>query len=93
MNLREQYKNKIDELSSKNFNNDQKILAKSMIDLAPEKELGNWFQFIIQKVKLGFRFDVAPEVFQGSISLLNENENMYICNKNIPERERERVIF
>ncbi len=78
MGLREEYKNKIDELSSKTFNQDQKDLAKSMLDKAPDEELTNWFQLIIQKVKTGFRFDAAPEVFQNSVSLLVEDEKKRI---------------
>lgn len=78
MNIKELYKNKIDELSSKTFSKDQKDLAKAMIEAAPEAEVGNWYQFIIQKVKLGFTFDAAPEVFQGAISLVKENKELGI---------------
>lgn len=78
MSLKEQYKQKIDVLSSKSFNQDQKDLAKKMIDAAPEKEVQDWFQLIIQKVKLGFTFDSAPEVFQGAISLVHENKELGI---------------
>lgn len=78
MNLKEQYKNQIDELSSKSFNKDQKELAKRILDAAPENEVDKWFQLLIQKVKLGFTFDSAPEVFQGAISLLEEDKSRRI---------------
>ncbi|MCR8613405.1 MAG: site-specific DNA-methyltransferase [Mycoplasma sp.] len=93
MNLREEYKKKIDELAKANFNKDQKKLAKDMLDKADDHELTNWYQLIIQRVKKGFVFDAAPEVFQGSVSILSENVDKRInVNDEVFEDENKLII-
>ena len=76
-NLLENYCKKIDELAPATFNEDQKILAKKILEKADEKDLQNIFQMLIQRIKIGFTFDVAPtcqKEDEESVALLRKDE-------------------
>ncbi|QNM93471.1 type III restriction endonuclease subunit M [Mycoplasma sp. Pen4] len=63
--LLKDYLDKVDKLLPTEFNNDQKELVKLMLELVNEKQpnnLQNAYQFLINRIKLGFRFDAAPDV-------------------------------
>lgn len=91
--IRNEYKKKIDELSSKTFNLDQKELAKKMIEVAPIEDISNWFSFIINRIKLGFRFDSAPDVNKQFISLLEEDKIKRInVSDKVSEDENKLII-
>ena len=82
-NLLENYCNKIDELAPATFNEDQKILAKKILEKADEKDLQNIFQMLIQRIKIGFTFDVAPtyqKEDEQSVALLKKDENRSFKN-------------
>ncbi|WP_171112437.1 type III restriction endonuclease subunit M [Mycoplasma miroungirhinis] len=75
LKLLEDYKNKIDELSVNDLNKDQKALCKMILDnLQDKSQLQNVYQFLMKRVKIGFTFDVAPEINNKMISVLKYNE-------------------
>ncbi|VEU70296.1 hypothetical protein [Mycoplasmopsis glycophila] len=76
--LKEQYLEKIDNLSTSTFNKDQKELCKTIIESAKEEDVQNIYQLLIQRIKLGFTFDVAPTPITTNkfITLLKENKEL-----------------
>ncbi|MCV3743700.1 type III restriction endonuclease subunit M [Ureaplasma sp. ES3154-GEN] len=73
--LLENYKTKIEELSVNDLNKDQKRLCKMILDnVENKKELQNVYQFLMQRVKVGFTFDIAPEINNKMISILKYNQ-------------------
>ena len=80
MNIREFYKSKIDEIAKESFNNEQKILAKGILDSVSDDLVESTYQLISQRVKTGFVFDAAPEINHDAISLVIENEGMFISS-------------
>lgn len=82
-NLLKDYCKKIDDLAPAAFNEDQKILAKKILRKADEKDLQNIFQMLIQRIKIGFTFDVAPtcqKEDEESIALLKKDEQRSFKN-------------
>lgn len=76
-NLLKDYCKKIDDLAPATFNEDQKILAKKILEKADERDLQNIFQMLIQRIKIGFTFDVAPtcqKEDEESVALLRKDE-------------------
>lgn len=76
-NLLKDYCKKIDDLAPTTFNEDQKILAKKILRKADERDLQNIFQMLIQRIKIGFTFDVAPtyqKEDEESVALLRKDE-------------------
>lgn len=78
MSLRELFKSKIDKIAKESFNNEQKILAKKIIESVEDGLVESAYQLISQRVKTGFVFDSAPEINHNAISLVMENEEMFI---------------
>lgn len=78
MNIREMYKRKIDKIAKESFNNEQKILAKKILDTVEENIIDSVYQLISQRVKTGFVFDSAPEINHNAVSLVVENKEMFI---------------
>ncbi|PAK21533.1 hypothetical protein CJJ23_01100 [Mycoplasmopsis agassizii] len=76
------YKNKIDEIAKSSFNNEQKAIAKEIIDNASAKSLDKIYQLIIQRVRTGFVFDAAPEINHNAISIIEHNPNLSINLEN-----------
>ncbi|VEU58325.1 site-specific DNA-methyltransferase [Mycoplasmopsis gallinacea] len=76
--LKEQYLEKIDSLSTSIFNEDQKELCKTIIENAKEDDVQNIYQLLIQRIKIGFAFDVAPTPTTTNkfITLLKENKEL-----------------
>ena len=82
-NLLKDYCKKIDDLAPASFNEDQKILAKKILEKADEKDLQNIFQMLIQRIKIGFTFDVAPtcqKEDEESVALLRKDEQRSFKN-------------
>ena len=82
-NLLKDYCKKIDDLAPATFNEDQKILAKKILRKADERDLQNIFQMLIQRIKIGFTFDVAPtyqKEDEQSVALLKKDENRSFKN-------------
>ncbi|KAA6233749.1 hypothetical protein FMM56_02245 [Campylobacter sp. LR264d] len=73
----------IDDIASVSFNQEQKAIAKKIIENTPDSDLHEVFNFITQRVKLGFVFDEAPEVNHNAVSFVRENENLNINITNL----------
>ena len=87
---------KIDEISRFSMNQEQKALVKKMLSSAPENQVGEWYAFLIQKVKLGFVFDLSPSLPSKHISLVRENMDLSFVaqatkekNKNVLNLEKQ----
>ncbi len=74
--IKETIYKKIDLIAKESLNNEQKQIAKAIIEKAPENQAEAWYQFITTQVKLGFVFDAAPEVQQDNIAVLNKNNSL-----------------
>ncbi|QJG66290.1 site-specific DNA-methyltransferase [Mycoplasma phocoeninasale] len=92
-----EYLAKIDSIDSFDFNKDQKQMCKEILqNVKDEKDLQNVFQFLVKRVKTGFKFDIAPTTDSKSVVVLeydekksfhnilkqNENENTLIIGEN-----------
>ncbi|WP_334687204.1 type III restriction endonuclease subunit M [Mycoplasmopsis cynos] len=83
MELLEKFKGLIDEISSKELNQDQKDLAIRILEKFEDKDLEYVFQFIAQRIKTGFRFDSAPESNSQTIALLEKDNNLsFVLDEN-----------
>lgn len=80
------YKNKINKISKFNLNDDQKNLIFEVLNLysqkenCTEEELHNLYNLLIQRIKVGFIFDVAPGTINDQISYLEKNEKLSFSN-------------
>ncbi len=75
---------KIKSKPSTYLNDDQKTVAIGIINSIPEGEdVLKYFDFIMKRSDVGFKFDVAPEIATGRIAVVNEMENL---NINISEK-------
>lgn len=66
---KENYISEINKIAKESFNDEQKKLAIDILNNANETNIDAIYTFITQRVKLGFTFDVAPEVAHNCISL------------------------
>ncbi|WWQ73665.1 DNA methyltransferase [Mycoplasmopsis cynos] len=83
MTLFDKFKGLIDEISSKELNQDQKDLAIRILEKFEDKDLEYVFQFIAQRIKTGFRFDSAPESNSQTIALLEKDNNLsFVLDEN-----------
>ncbi|MDJ1645587.1 site-specific DNA-methyltransferase [Mycoplasma sp. M5725] len=81
VNLLKDYKKKIDDIAVSDLNKDQKELSKMILDnLKDPLQLQNVFQFLMNRIKIGFTFDVAPEVNKKEIALLKFNKKLSFNN-------------
>lgn len=86
INLIQNYKNKINEISKANLNNDQKELIietleyYSLKENCTEAKLKNLYNLLIQRIKIGFTFDAAPGTISDAISYLEKNEKLSFNN-------------
>lgn len=79
----EEYKNDVENMSKSLLNADQKKLIIEILENSKEENLDNIFQFLIQKIKIGFTFDVAPSVDTTQVVLLKKDEKMsFVSNDN-----------
>ncbi|MGX9394989.1 hypothetical protein ACWXVP_01140 [Mycoplasma sp. 1781] len=85
MSLLKNYIQKIDDISSKELNTDQKRLAIKILEKFQDdkKQLQYVFQFIAQRIKTGFRFDGAPESDWQTVALLEKDEKLsFVLDEN-----------
>lgn len=87
MNKKEFFKQRIDKIAKESFNNDQKEIAKKIIDQTDENDLDSVWGLISQRVKTGFVFDEAPEINHNCVAYIKENEKLGVNleNKNALE--------
>ena len=71
---REQYIKELDSFNNKYFNDDQKTIIKTILELVPEKEIDAYARFLFMKRSVGFGFDYSPEIAKGRIVLLDEDK-------------------
>lgn len=77
------YIDDIDNLNSFLLNQDQKKLIKEILvntNNSNKEDLDNVFQLLIQRVKTGFVFDVAPSVDAKQIAILKKQEKLSFTN-------------
>ncbi|MBE5738720.1 MAG: site-specific DNA-methyltransferase [Clostridiales bacterium] len=87
MNKKEFFKQRIDKIAKESFNNDQKEIAKKIIDQTNDNDLDAVWGLISQRVKTGFVFDEAPEINHNCVAYIKENEKFGVNleNKNALE--------
>ncbi|MBN3534576.1 site-specific DNA-methyltransferase [Mycoplasma procyoni] len=91
MTLFEKYKRELEEISSKELNQDQKDIAIKILEKFEDKDLEYVFQFVIQRVKTGFRFDAAPESDSQTVALLEKDEKLsFVLDK---DKARENTLI
>ena len=84
---------RIEEVSKFTLNENQKEIAKKILRSAPKEELSEYFNFVMQRIKLGFTFDIAPEIANGKISIIKENLKLGInVNENVDGNENKLII-
>jgi len=86
--------NNIEQLSSKSFNIEQKEIAKEILKRAKDEvEVEQFYKLIIQKVKLGFRFNESPIRPNGKISILKESRNIAGINLEQKDIKEHKLII
>ncbi len=86
--------NNIEQLSPKTFNKEQKEVAKAILNNAKnEYEIEQFYKLIVQKVKLGFRFDESPIRPNGKISILKESRNIEGINLDQKNTKEHKLII
>lgn len=84
---------KIRKFENKYFNEDQKKMAISILENAPEQEVQAYADFIFMKRRTGFGFDYSPEIAKGRLVTLKEDIKKRInVNDNINDDENKLII-
>lgn len=86
------FKQRIDKIAKESFNNEQKEIAKKIIDNTSENDLDAVWGLISQRVKTGFVFDEAPEINHNCIAYLKENEKLGVNLENKEALEHALII-
>jgi len=89
---KKQYLERIDLIAKESFNNEQKIVAKQIIESANENNIDAIYQLVTQRVKTGFVFDAAPEVNHNCVALVTENEVLNIYSSEAIQNEHSLII-
>lgn len=87
-----QYLERIDQIAKESFNNEQKEIAKQIIDATNKNNIDAVYQLITQRVKTGFVFDAAPEVNHNCVALVKENESLSIMSNETVFTEHSLII-
>ena len=74
------------------MNSNQKNIAKKMIQDLKVKEIRPYYDFIMMRTDIGFKFDLAPEINSNRIAVVNELKNMNI-NVNSGSVTKENVLI
>lgn len=89
---KEQYKQAIDSIAKQSFNNEQKVIAKQIIESASLQNIDSIYQFISQRVKTGFVFDAAPEVNHNCVALLERKNELDMDGKSLLQNVHSLII-
>jgi len=89
---KEQYKQAIDSIAKQSFNDEQKVIAKQIIESANLQNIDSIYQFISQRVKTGFVFDAAPEVNHNCVALLERKNELDIDGKSLLQNIHSLII-
>jgi len=87
-----QYVERIDLIAKESFNNEQKEIAKQIIEGANENNIDAVYQLVTQRVKTGFVFDAAPEVNHNCVALVKENDSLNIVSNEAIQIEHSLII-
>ena len=84
----------IDNLPEIYMNNNQKNIAKRIIHNLEAKEIRPYYDFIMMRTDIGFKFDLAPETLSNQIAVVNQLESMNInVNMNSKKQENENILI
>lgn len=78
MNKKRFFKDRIDKIAKESFNNEQKEIAKKIIDNTNDNDLDAVWGLISQRIKTGFVFDEAPEINHDCVAYIKENKKLGI---------------
>lgn len=68
------YIQEIQQIAKESFNDEQKQIARFILENATENNIDSIYTFITQRVKTGFVFDAAPEVAHDCVSLCERDD-------------------
>ncbi|VEU59417.1 type III restriction endonuclease subunit M [Mesomycoplasma neurolyticum] len=98
MSKYQEYIEKLKKLENDNgikyINNDQKELISQVLEKFKDDDfsLEQVYKLLIQRIKLGFRFDAAPEPNHEQISLLAKNKKLSL-NEDVLEQRKNHLII
>ena len=84
---------KINQLSRFTFNHEQKALAIRILKRTPQPEIKTCYDFIIQRVKLGFTFDTTTIPNYGQIALIQEQPERNLINEKLSDAVEHKLII
>lgn len=87
------YKNEINNIADTSFNKQQKKLCLDILDKATEENIDKIYQFITQRVKTGFVFDLAPEVQNDCIALIEKDKKLSFTTAELGEKLTHKLII
>ena len=71
---KQHYLDEIGKIAKESFNDEQKQIARFILENATENNIDSIYTFITQRVKTGFVFDAAPEVAHDCIALCERDD-------------------
>lgn len=84
----------IDESKDIYLNKDQKLFAKNIINSLNEKDdIQGYLDFIMKRTGLGFKFDVAPDIAEGRIAVINEMQDKRINVSDVVDENENKLII
>ena len=86
---------KIKRLNRFTFNPEQKAIAIRMLERAPKHEIKAWYDFIIQRVKLGFTFDTTTSSNYNNkqIAIVRQRSELNLIDAKLPEKIEQKLII
>jgi len=87
------YKKEIENIADTSFNKQQKKLCLDILDKATEENIDKIYQFITQRVKTGFVFDIAPEVQNDCIALIEKDKKLSFTTAELGEKPTHKLII
>ena len=87
------YKKEIRNIADTSFNKQQKKLCLDILDKATEENIDKIYQFITQRVKTGFVFDIAPEVQHDCIALIEKDKKLSFTTAELGEKLTHKLII
>jgi len=87
------YKKEIANIADTSFNKQQKKLCLDILDKATEENIDKIYQFITQRVKTGFVFDLAPEVQNDCIALIEKDKKLSFESNALGEKLTHKLII
>ena len=76
--------NQIDKITKESFSSDQKHITRTILANTSDENLDSVYSLLSQRVKTGFVFDASPEVNHNCVSIINDEDKLFIDSKNNP---------